>query len=940
MRRVSAKQVLGKSEEAVMMSMRVESQGKITTNSDGALLQLRRQISPTRLAYSEPIIPHDVRQASLKAQPSSVEKPSQAKAETELTDSENKESTVQQQKETQVSKLQLQVEASERLDEKDNSATPVAEQSENRQSSLELEELAERARYDSGASRTTTDTITISGEDRKSVEPETHITERDYETNRLVGTEQIIKASHGGVRVKDSHPDSFAASHTSSPSQIDASPEFVTADFYFDESMPSSYTDSSGGHHKGTPRELVAEIQRQLHDKEQVIWTLTQQINAIQGQLQHSESKLDKLLGIEVQNAVGLKQDFCDLKTFTDQQRDTLLCFLKETIIKLQTAIKKFHDFYAKERDEAVALVTESMAKENMEKVSELASKLELEKEKLDDSEKQVEFYHQKLDELNAQLDIMTLEHETNTGELKKSFAEEREDYIKQMTIEHEIEMDQILSEFKNDVNSKDEELKAQQQKLAEAESKLADVLLQKEQLSSDFHKKIQDEKEQLIKALETDFEVRRLEAVQQARRDADSHHEKKLEECTAQVVAEKEVIIQALKDDFNTVHSETLENMKSEFEFRLKQQLSEQQKNFDVEKEKSLAELEDQLHQQFKSQLENMRSRFKLAYMGHSQMLSPGQSPVLQDNSSSQLLSSSPDSMDSTEQIATNIKADLLAEKSKAVAVALEEQRIKFENDIENLKAKFEKERIEAIAMAKSSTMAERQMKFNEVVVKVTTEKELVITNLKKHVAELEDEIEKNKAVIDKLMRGEMDTMQGQETNQMKPSVVISAHSFSDLREMGASVLPVEERVAELEDTIRNKDEELAKLQRKFMEMSMTVSTANFFQGDRVSFLTCSVGDTVLLCYDDRHEHYVVFNIGTTMHFLHSDCLEALGLKPDARYPRKSWVLAEIVDKEYCQAKKEQNRFKVPLGTKFYRVRAKPWDKEAALSQSRFHTN
>ena len=36
-------------------------------------------------------------------------------------------------------------------------------------------------------------------------------------------------------------------------------------------------------------------------------------------------------------------------------------------------------------------------------------------------------------------------------------------------------------------------------------------------------------------------------------------------------------------------------------------------------------------------------------------------------------------------------------------------------------------------------------------------------------------------------------------------------------------------------------------------------------------------------------------------------------------------YTSAEVVDKEYCQAKKSENRFRVPQGTKFYRVRCKP---------------
>ncbi|ELU18826.1 hypothetical protein CAPTEDRAFT_180141 [Capitella teleta] len=101
------------------------------------------------------------------------------------------------------------------------------------------------------------------------------------------------------------------------------------------------------------------------------------------------------------------------------------------------------------------------------------------------------------------------------------------------------------------------------------------------------------------------------------------------------------------------------------------------------------------------------------------------------------------------------------------------------------------------------------------------------------------------------------------------------------------------------------------------------------------ILFRRCNVGDTVLLCLDERHDHYVVFTVGTTLHFLHSDCLDALSLRTGPGEARRSWVLAEILDKEYCQAKKPQNRFKVPVGAKFYRVRARPWSRDSSTSST-----
>ncbi len=57
------------------------------------------------------------------------------------------------------------------------------------------------------------------------------------------------------------------------------------------------------------------------------------------------------------------------------------------------------------------------------------------------------------------------------------------------------------------------------------------------------------------------------------------------------------------------------------------------------------------------------------------------------------------------------------------------------------------------------------------------------------------------------------------------------------------------------------------------------------------------------------------------------SESVLALGLTvpPNNSSNSKRYTTAEVVDKEYCQAKKSGNRFKVPQGTKFYRVRCKP---------------
>uniref|UniRef100_V5HCS7 Putative pre-autophagosomal structure membrane n=1 Tax=Ixodes ricinus TaxID=34613 RepID=V5HCS7_IXORI len=155
-----------------------------------------------------------------------------------------------------------------------------------------------------------------------------------------------------------------------------------------------------------------------------------------------------------------------------------------------------------------------------------------------------------------------------------------------------------------------------------------------------------------------------------------------------------------------------------------------------------------------------------------------------------------------------------------------------------------------------------------------------------------------------------------------------------------GASMMESTVRLPQQADPFRDlrnqlmcKEQEVSRLQQKMMAMSDTFGTQPLsLPTDKVSVLTCSAGDVVLLCFDEGHQNYVLFVLGPVLHFLHTDCLETLGLQTAPGAIRKGWVLAEVLEKEYCQARKSQNRYRVPAGTRFYRVKCKLWDKEAAM--------
>ncbi|XP_067213195.1 RB1-inducible coiled-coil protein 1 isoform X2 [Linepithema humile] len=98
-------------------------------------------------------------------------------------------------------------------------------------------------------------------------------------------------------------------------------------------------------------------------------------------------------------------------------------------------------------------------------------------------------------------------------------------------------------------------------------------------------------------------------------------------------------------------------------------------------------------------------------------------------------------------------------------------------------------------------------------------------------------------------------------------------------------------------------------------------------------SVTSCNAGDVVLVFWDAVHGNYAVYQESSTLYFLHSDYVGALDIEMNPNSSRRC-VLAEVIDKEYCHARKE-NRYHVPRGTKFYRVRAKPRDGRALIDET-----
>lgn len=299
-----------------------------------------------------------------------------------------------------------------------------------------------------------------------------------------------------------------------------------------------------------------------------------------------------------------------------------------------------------------------------------------------------------------------------------------------------------------------------------------------------------------------------------------------------------------------------------------------------------------------------------------------------------------------------------------------LQEEKAKFLEQLEEQ----EKRKQEEVRSVRTALIAEQQTNFNTVLTREKMRKENIINDLSDKLKSTMQQQERDKDLIESLSEDRARLLEEkrrleEEVSKLRGSSFAPPPGLAAAPELyGAcapeppgdteksaleapdegrvdsaletSMMSVQEnihmlseeqqRIMLLERTLQLKEEENKRLSQRLMSQSM--SSVSSRHSEKIAIRDFQVGDLVLIILDERHDNYVLFTVSPTLYFLHSESLPALDLKPGegaSGVSRRPWVLGKVMEKEYCQAKKAQNRFKVPLGTKFYRVKAVSWNKK-----------
>lgn len=294
---------------------------------------------------------------------------------------------------------------------------------------------------------------------------------------------------------------------------------------------------------------------------------------------------------------------------------------------------------------------------------------------------------------------------------------------------------------------------------------------------------------------------------------------------------------------------------------------LQQQLADVDVDKMKAIHDAIEQLEHKHKTDIESLRCRYKL-------MTSMDRSPS--DTSLEKI--EKPDMIDivSHEQMMAQAREDFNREKERAIKAALDEERQRWES-VQTLKPQ------QSRSMASSPGTPTGS---SDIFKRILDEKERQLDDLRDKETHLLKENQRYKETIQSLM---------------DPELCSNQSNFKDRIE-----------------TLEKEKQQLTKELEKQHNRSNTGG---------VSIQTCAKGDLVMFVYSATYEQYTIVQTAPVLYFLHADSYAAFNLSqlvPGA-IPKVIHCVGTVVDKEYCHARKDENRYKVSRGTRFYRVKVKP---------------
>ncbi|KAG8187084.1 hypothetical protein JTE90_016180 [Oedothorax gibbosus] len=666
--------------------------------------------------------------------------------------------------------------------------------------------------------------------------------------------------------------------------------DFQSAEYYIDDSMPSSYSESNatsplmrGSRMVKSHHVVVAELQRQLEEKSAALASTSSSLETSHSNILKVHAKMSTLQKFIEELQGTLQSDLSHLKEFVKDELTDRMTDAADIVEKINSCVALMHKQMLIEKDEAV-----TEAKKDFVSIENAyRHRLEVESQKLNDAETQIAHYEEHLLALTSRFEDSKHENEQLINELQ-----DKKELLKKVMLEHELEFDSFKTQIQDTIQNKDSRISELQQALSDSLYDATKLKQEKLDVQTEFDKNLQ-KKQAVIDELQLD---------QRALKE-------KIDKCQGCARSSKEL------KDMEKKFQETLQEKN-----RYMKESNESYKNLlrckaegDKSRNKALKELEDKLICKHKNDMESLRSRFRMAVSTTYIERPSSPEPPMDAEAFAGMEDLKKDMTESCRKLKEE-KARELEKLKREIEAKREQQKqaqMKKEEEHKKRVASLQLEHEQALEKLKSRITAESQVSFNEAIKSVAKEKDNIIACLRAKVTTLDTELYNIKSHLQKYLpsresisqshsgsicRVPMETQQAIEETRVVESLfqqqgamsqsqqpsqscseshenVKRKHKAKEASPKAKEATPKAKEATPKAKEATPKEQEECVVHQHLMDPCLECKT-------KISILKCTEGDLVLLRYEERHQNFAIFHFGVHPHFLHSDSLQPLNLK------------------------------------------------------------
>ena len=434
------------------------------------------------------------------------------------------------------------------------------------------------------------------GDTVRSLEDDSRPTHEDDMTSSPMPERRHLDSGHSGASAEFEECSSGA---------------FMTADFFIDESLPSSMAESAA-------TKKVAELQMALQEKvlclEAKEHELDEQrhlVDSMKPRLATMQENFTMLKGMVETGTHGLRCDIRSMQKDVEAEKDEFRLFVERATHQLTTAIA---DFETEKERQQEQLMEEVRSQYTQEK-AQLQTQLSEASEKVDTTQQELKSTERRLKEAVEECEHARQTTEAKIAELKEEFGAELQQAKSALMLEHEVELEKTVNDMKLELEERDCQVEEAQSLAATRLSENTALVAERDQIADSLRAAFEEEKAEILRATEASLAERLAETERTLQESLKETHCREIERLQSENEEAVKNAITETSKELTVLHETATEAFRVKLSEEQTKKLAQVTEELKTQKEKELNELRDSLTESHRVELHDLEQRLQLSH-------------------------------------------------------------------------------------------------------------------------------------------------------------------------------------------------------------------------------------------------------------------------------------------------------------------------------------